>query len=164
MAGLERRNAAAAVDAEVNPHSQQSPAQRIAVAVVRRGEDYLVGRRPPGVPLAGFWEFPGGKVRPDESPASAAVRECLEETGLSVIVQDTLAVVQQQYDHGLLELFFFDCAPADGTALSTESNVDSGTGFRWAPAAAVIDYEFPAANAAVLARIAERHGLTPRVP
>ena len=36
----------------------------IAVAVVEHAGCYLIGLRPPGVPLAGLWEFPGGKTQP----------------------------------------------------------------------------------------------------
>lgn len=54
--------------------------QSIAIAVVQRGEQFLIGQRPLGVALAGLWEFPGGKVLPGESPEAAAVRECQEET------------------------------------------------------------------------------------
>src|SRR5437764_2006476 len=56
----------------------------IAVAVVEKDGHFLVGQRPEGVSLAGLWEFPGGKIEPGESPEAAAVRECLEETGVDV--------------------------------------------------------------------------------
>ena len=36
--------------------------------------------------MAGYWEFPGGKCEPGESPAAATARECREEIGLEVVV------------------------------------------------------------------------------
>ncbi len=39
----------------------------IAIAVVERDGEYLIGQRPEGATLAGYWEFPGGKVEPGES-------------------------------------------------------------------------------------------------
>jgi 8-oxo-dGTP diphosphatase len=42
----------------------------------------LIAQRPAGKALAGRWEFPGGKVEPDESPLAALVRELREETGI----------------------------------------------------------------------------------
>ena len=66
----------------------ETPSTLIAIAVVEHEDRLLVGRRPAGVPLSGYCEFPGGKVKPNESSKEAAVRECLEETGLSVIVAD----------------------------------------------------------------------------
>ena len=45
-------------------------------------------------PQAGRWSIPGGRVEPGESPAQAAVREALEETGLTVRVVRELGVVE----------------------------------------------------------------------
>ncbi len=51
--------------------------------IVRDGEVLFVRRRA-GDFLGGRWELPGGTVEPGEDPASAAVREVAEETGLDV--------------------------------------------------------------------------------
>src|SRR5687768_4624168 len=85
----------------------------IAIAVVERAGQYLIGQRPEGAPLAGLWEFPGGKVKPSETPAEAAERECREETGLDVGVERLLMRVVHQYEHGTLEIHFFACSPRD---------------------------------------------------
>ena len=58
----------------------------IAIAIVEYDGLFLVGQRPPDVPLAGLWEFPGGKVQAGETPEAAAARECFEETGLTAQV------------------------------------------------------------------------------
>ena len=69
----------------------------IAIAVVQDGERFLIGQRPPEKPLAGYWEFPGGRVEPGEMPGDAAVRECLEETGLHVVVEGSYGDWLQDY-------------------------------------------------------------------
>ncbi len=56
---------------------------RVVAAVVRRGERYLVCRRPAHKRHGGLWEFPGGKCEPGESDAEAVARELAEELGLT---------------------------------------------------------------------------------
>ncbi len=55
----------------------------VAGAFVRDGL-LLLARRPEGDPLAGYWELPGGKVEPDETPEAALEREWREELGVEV--------------------------------------------------------------------------------
>lgn len=107
----------------------------------------LVGRRPEGVPLAGLDEFPGGKCLPDEEPAAAVVRECLEETGLRVEVERLRLQLEHDYPHGKLALWFFDCrlTPA-GLAVPLPP-------FRWIARVELNTLTFPPANAAVLQSI-----------
>jgi mutator protein MutT len=114
----------------------------VAIAVVRHEMQFLVGIRPGGVPLAGYAEFPGGKVNSDESPAAAAIRECREESGLQVEAVGELLCTTHQYDHGLLEIHFFNCRPLDATATPTPP-------FRWVDANELALLKFPEANAAL---------------
>lgn len=56
----------------------------VACALVDPDGRVLVQERPLGRPLAGFWEFPGGKLRASESPEACLVRELEEELGIRV--------------------------------------------------------------------------------
>lgn len=58
---------------------------RVVAAVVSRGDELLVGQRPPGKRHAGLWEFPGGKCERDEPLSTAVRRELREELGVEVI-------------------------------------------------------------------------------
>lgn len=60
-------------------------AQRVVAAVVRRGDTFLVCRRPDHKRHGGLWEFPGGKVGTDESDANAVGRELREELGITLL-------------------------------------------------------------------------------
>lgn len=58
---------------------------RVVAGLVFDGQGrVLIAQRPAGKALAGRWEFPGGKVEPDESPLSALTRELHEEIGIDV--------------------------------------------------------------------------------
>ena len=61
-----------------------APLIRVIAAVVSRGEELLVCRRPYEKRHGGLWEFPGGKCEPGESDADAARRELHEELGVEV--------------------------------------------------------------------------------
>jgi 8-oxo-dGTP diphosphatase len=120
---------------------------QIAIAVVEHEGRYLIGRRPPKVPLAGVWEFPGGKVQSNETPAAAAARECLEETGIVVEVGREYPPIEHDYAHDRVELHFFCCTPIDPKRPPREP-------FCWMTAAELADLEFPPANRAILGEIA----------
>jgi len=120
--------------------------QSIAVAIVRRQGQVLVGKRPEGVPLAGMWEFPGGKVLKDENPSVAAARECLEETGIEVRIGLPYGEVVYSYAHGTLRLHFFAATPVDPARAPREP-------FRWVAIADLADYQVPPANAEIVAKL-----------
>src|SRR3990167_4592256 len=55
-----------------------------ACALVDADGRVLLARRPEGKPMAGLWEFPGGKVEPGEVPEACLIRELKEELGIDV--------------------------------------------------------------------------------
>jgi len=64
--------------------SQRGLLMVVAAALVDGDGRVLVQQRPPGKPMAGLWEFPGGKVDPGELPEAALCRELEEELGIGV--------------------------------------------------------------------------------
>ncbi len=122
--------------------------EQIAIAVVQDQDQFLAGPRGNDQVLAGYWEFPGGKIKPDETAEQAAIRECLEETGLHVQIVGQYPTVKHTYEHGTLQLYFFNCQPlADSPSPQTP--------FRWIPRQALKEYRFPEANESLLALLQE---------
>lgn len=119
--------------------------KRIGIAIVEQDGRYLIGTRGPDGPLAGYDEFPGGKCLPGETPEACAIRECHEETGLTIKVDRLLLTCTHTYPHATVELHFFRCHPADVTLVC-----DGHQGFRWVAGSELSDLHFPEANAAVL--------------
>ena len=115
----------------------------VAVAVVECDDRFLIGQRPQGTTLAGFWEFPGGKVRSGETAADAAVRECREETGINIEILGSFGERSHAYDFGRVHLQFFASRPLDASRHPLPP-------FRWVERRELIHYEFPPANADVL--------------
>jgi 8-oxo-dGTP diphosphatase len=56
----------------------------VAAALIDPDGRVLIAQRPPGKAMAGLWEFPGGKIEPDETPEMALIRELDEELGIAV--------------------------------------------------------------------------------
>lgn len=54
------------------------------MALVDEDNRVLIAQRPEGKSMAGYWEFPGGKVDEDERPEESLVREVAEELGITV--------------------------------------------------------------------------------
>lgn len=117
-----------------------------AVAVVVAGPLVLVGRRGADArAAAGCDEFPGGKVERGETPAAAAARECLEETGIAVTIAAELDV-QDVAAQGP-RVHFFAATPCAGQPLPQPP-------FRWVPIVGLDPARFPPANARVLSLLA----------
>lgn len=74
--------------------------REVTAAVIFREGKILLARRGPQSKLAGFWEFPGGKVEPGESYQECLERELKEELGIQAIAGEIIGQSKYQYDHG----------------------------------------------------------------
>ncbi|WP_420175060.1 diacylglycerol kinase family protein [Luteococcus sp. OSA5] len=87
----------------------------VAAVLVKDGR-VLAARRSRPANLSGLWEFPGGKVEPDESPRSALARELREELGCRVEVLDELVGDAETWPiDDRLEMRVFECRLAPGS-------------------------------------------------
>lgn len=79
------------------------------------GGKVLAARRGPGIHLSGKWEFPGGKVEPNESAEACIVREIREELAIHVRITKKLQEVVHHYPHLSICLLPFECRIVSGT-------------------------------------------------
>lgn len=70
----------------------------VAAAIIERDGKYLIAKRAQHKPLAGYWEFPGGKIEKDETPEHCLLRELKEE--LSIQVEVLQFIAENTHDYG----------------------------------------------------------------
>jgi len=119
----------------------------VSAAVVERGGSYLVTRRLRGTHLEGFWEFPGGKCEPHETPAACLTREIREELGCDTIVGEKLLTVSHDYDDRTIELHFFRCT------LEGDPRPVLGQEMQWVPRREMRGLPFPPADHELIAML-----------
>jgi 8-oxo-dGTP diphosphatase len=90
--------------------------QVTAAVIVEEGRVFLA-RRPPGDALAGFWEFPGGKIEPGETPQECLERELLEELDMRSHAGGILATATYDYEHGSFEMLAIETTRLSGFEL-----------------------------------------------
>ena len=114
-----------------------------AVALIDADGRVLLAQRPPGKSMAGLWEFPGGKVEPDETPEAALIRELHEELGIDTWASclAPLTFASHAYPDFHLLMPVFACRRWQGIATPRE-----GQTLKWVRAKDLGTYPMPPAD------------------
>ncbi len=80
---------------------------KVTAALITQKDKALLCRRAPGEKLAGYWEFPGGKVEAGEGDRECLRRELLEELGLAVEVGEFVCSHSHQYPEFSITLVLY---------------------------------------------------------
>lgn len=116
----------------------------VAACVLIDGQDrVLISQRPEGKPLAGLWEFPGGKLEDGETPEHALVRELKEELGIAIATSDLEPLTFSSFSYPDFHLFMpiYACWRWLGKASAKE-----GQALAWVNPVSLRDYAMPPAD------------------
>jgi 8-oxo-dGTP diphosphatase len=123
----------------------------VAAALADEAGRILLQRRAAGRAMAGLWEFPGGKVEPDERPEAALVRELAEELGIEVAAEDlapaAFASAENAGRHMLLLLYL--CRRWRGTPRALDA-----AALAWLPPDEMEPANMPPADAPLIPALA----------
>lgn len=121
-----------------------------AVALFDRDDRVLLAQRPPGKPLAGYWEFPGGKIEPGETPEAALLRELKEELDIDACLEcfQPFSFASHSYPDFHLLMPLFLCRRWEGLAKPLEGQV-----LKWVKISDMRSYKLPPADLPLLAML-----------
>jgi len=121
-----------------------------ACALIDADARVLIAQRPPGKPMAGLWEFPGGKIEHGERPEQTLIRELKEE--LSITVSEPclapLTFASHTYPDFHLLMPLYVCRRWEGTVIPTE-----GQQLAWVKPNKLRDYEMPPADVPLVSHL-----------
>ena len=121
-----------------------------ACALVDPDGRVLLAQRPEGKPMAGLWEFPGGKVETGETPEQTLIRELEEELG--IVVKEAclapLTFASHSYPEFHLLMPLYICRRWDGIVTARE-----GQNLTWVRPNRLRDYPMPPADVPLVAHL-----------
>ena len=121
-----------------------------ACALVDADGRVLLAQRPQGKPMAGLWEFPGGKVESGERPEETLIRELEEELGI-VVREPCLAPLtfaSHAYPDFHLLMPLYVCRRWEGAVTPRE-----GQTLAWVRPNKLRDYEMPPADVPLVSHL-----------
>ncbi len=120
--------------------------RNIAVGIIRNAQqEIFLTLRDPSSHMAGFWEFPGGKIESGETPAQAVIRELQEEVGIDARDPVLIRTLKHTFPDRIVNLHFFMVEQWSGEPYGKE-----GQPKRWVAQSELKESDFPPANAEIV--------------
>lgn len=120
----------------------------VVAAIIWNNGRFMICQRPEHKARGLLWEFVGGKVEEGESKKQALIRECREELGVTLTVQDEFMDVVHEYPDITVHLTLFNATIAEGVPQKIEHN-----DIKWITVSEIDDYDFCPADTEILAKI-----------
>ena len=121
-----------------------------AAALIDSDGRVLLAQRPANKTMGGLWEFPGGKIEPNESPEDALIRELHEELAINTIASclAPIAFASHEYAEHHLILLLYACRQWQGVCRQQE-----GGSIAWVRPQHLRDYNMPPADVPLIAML-----------
>jgi mutator protein MutT len=113
----------------------------VTAGIIEFDNTILIARRKDGKHLAGFWEFPGGKIEKGESPESCLKRELFEELNIKVSIDSFFMDSIHNYDEKTILLKSYKCK-----ATSKDFSLNDHDKALWIKTSELTDYKFAPAD------------------
>ena len=123
----------------------------VVAALIWDGDRFMACQRPAHKARGLLWEFVGGKVEPNETKEEALIRECQEELGVTVAVEDVFMEVTHEYPDLTVHLTLFNARIAEGVPQKLEHN-----DIRWMTVEEIDDFAFCPADVEILERLKKK--------
>ncbi|MEP6859514.1 MAG: (deoxy)nucleoside triphosphate pyrophosphohydrolase [Deltaproteobacteria bacterium] len=122
---------------------------RVVAAVIDHDGRYLITQRNSNAVLPGLWEFPGGRVEPDEEEQAALAREVRGRIGVEVVVGVKIGEHTHEYTNYQVQLTMYSCK------LPSEARPYPATvaDLRWVTSREFLDYDFPPADEKTMSKL-----------
>ncbi|MEJ5301249.1 MAG: (deoxy)nucleoside triphosphate pyrophosphohydrolase [Thermodesulforhabdaceae bacterium] len=120
----------------------------VAGVIEKDGKVLIAQRSNPDDPLFNTWEFPGGKVRPGETPQISLMRELQEELNIIVDVGDLLVEGVYAYPHISIKLQAYRCVWKAG-----DIKLNSHGAYKWVFPEEVSNYNLSPADYMILEKL-----------
>ena len=122
----------------------------VSAAYIEIENKILIMRRSPNKSFGSLWEFPGGKIEPNETPQEAIKREMMEETNMEVIPSDIIKTTDYQAGSVVIRISFIKCELISESRIPNLLVHDS---YKWVTIEEMKDIEFAPADIEFVAMI-----------
>ncbi|MCF2874308.1 MULTISPECIES: (deoxy)nucleoside triphosphate pyrophosphohydrolase [unclassified Tenacibaculum] len=113
----------------------------VVCGIIYQNDKIFIARKKKGKSLAGYWEFPGGKIEQNENPKKALIRELKEELGMLVSVENQVGEHLYQYPDKMIKLIAYSCNFIEATFNLTDHDT-----YEWVTIEELSNYQIAQAD------------------
>ncbi len=122
--------------------------KKVTAAVIEKDGKILIAKRRKGDHLEDKWEFPGGKIEPEETPEECLRRELNEEFGIETEIHEYICSSKYEYDHIAIELMAYRV-----THISGDLELNSHEEILWIELCELTSYDFAEADKRIIDKL-----------